>query len=341
MVGGAVATGAISLVVGLSACGGGVPSGSVAQVGDAQIPTAELDRTIAQQKAAAEQQKQTFPAEGSDQYNALRRQVLEQLIFQRIIGFEAEKCGKPCRVTDAQVSADLTRIVKTNFAGDQKKFDEFLVTSNLTAADARRIVRTNLQQPKLVGRVTRGIRFTPAEALAYCTAHPLEFKKPAGREASHILVKTKAEADRIRVEVTADNFAALAQKYSTDPGSKSQGGSLGAITKGALVPEFEKVAFALGDGEISQPVRTQFGYHIITVKITAARTVPCAEAEQGIIRQQLQVKRNEATTSWRDTVMAAWKSRTTYADESLTPQSAPAPTPAPAPASSSAPTTTG
>lgn len=336
MIRGAVATGAIALVVGVAACGGGVQSGSVAQVGDAQISTAELDRTIAQQKAAAEQQKQTFPAEGSDQYTALRRQALSQLIFQRIIGFEAEKCGRPCRVTDAQVSADLARIVKTNFAGDQKKFDEFLTTSNLTAVDARRIVRTNLQQPKVEARVTRGIRFTPAQALAYCTTHPQEFKKPAGREASHILVTTKAEADRIRAQVTAGNFAAFAQKYSTDPGSKSQGGSLGAITKGALVPEFEKVAFKLRDGEISHPVKTQFGYHIITVKITPARTVPCAEAEPGIIQQQLQVKRNEATASWRDTVLAAWKSRITYADASLAPQAAPAPAPAPR-----APTTTG
>ncbi len=337
---GAIATGAIALVIGLSACGGGVPSGSVAQVGDAQIPAAELDRAIAQQKAAAEQQKQTFPADGSDQYNALRSQALEQLIFQRIVGFEAEKCGTPCRVTDAQVSADLTRVVKTNFGGDQKKFDAFLKTSDLTVEDARRIVRTNLQQPKLVARVTRGIRVTPAQALAYCAAHPLEFRKPASREASHILVKTKAEADRIRAEVTTSNFAALAAKYSTDPGSKSQGGSLGVITKGTLVPEFEKVAFALGNGEISQPVKTQFGYHIITVTVTPAHTVPCAEAEKGIIQQQLQVKRNEATTKWRDKVLAEWRSRTTYADDSLKPQSAAAPAAVPASASR-APTTTG
>ena len=314
------ATSAVALVA-LTGCGSSVPDGGVAQVGNQVISQAELDNALSQQKAAAAQQKQTFPEVGSDQYNALASQALQALIFQRIVDQEAQKCGAPCTVSKARVKAELAKVIKTNFSGDTKQFDDFLKKSGLTAADAERILRTNLEQPKLLARVSKGNTFTPAQALAYCKAHPQEFKKTESREASHILVKTKAEADRIRAMVNSSNFAALAKQYSIDPGSKLQGGSLGAITKGTLVPEFEKVAFALGDGQISAPVKTQFGWHIITVKITPARQVPCAEAEKGIITQQLQMKKAAAEQTWRTKLLKEWESRITYSDEALKPTS--------------------
>lgn len=317
----AVAAGATIALAGLTGCGGGVADGGVAQVGDQVISQGELDNALSQQKAAAEQAKQTFPEAGSDQYKAIAQQALATLVFQRIVDQEAQKCGKPCTVSKAKVKAELGKVIKNNFSGDKKQFEDFLKTSGLTAADADRIIRTNLEQPKLVARVTKGITVTPKEALAYCKAHPQEFKKTESREASHILVKTKAEADRIRAMVNSSNFADLAKQYSIDPGSKLQGGSLGAITKGTLVPEFEKVAYALGSGEISDPVKTQFGYHIITVTVTPARDVPCDEAEKDIITQQTQVKKAEAEQKWRTKLLKEWESRITYSDDSLKPTS--------------------
>ncbi len=93
-------------------------------------------------------------------------------------------------------------------------------------------------------------------------------------QAAHILIstenKTEEEAlaliEEIRKNVTAANFAEYAQKYSQDPGSKDNGGDLGWFGKGAMVPEFEQTAFALNIGEISEPVKTQFGYHLILVR---------------------------------------------------------------------------
>jgi foldase protein PrsA len=314
------ATSAIALVA-LAGCGGSVPDGGVAQVGNQVISQGELDNALSQQKAAAQQQKQTFPEPGTDQYNALAQQALQGLIFQRIVDQEAQKCGAPCTVSKARVKAELNKVIKTNFSNDKKQFEDFLKKSGLTDADAERIIRTNLEQPKLLARVTKGITYTREQALAYCKAHPQEFKKTESREASHILVKTRAEADRIRALVNSSNFAALAKQYSIDPGSKLQGGSLGAITRGTLVPEFEKVAFSLGDGEISQPVKTQFGWHIITVKITPARQVPCSEAAAGIITQQLQMKKATAEQKWRTKLLKDWESRITYSDDSLKPSS--------------------
>lgn len=309
-------------LVALAGCGGsGLPGGVVAQVAGQDIAQSELDQIIDQQKQAAEQQGQQFAEPGSDEYTTLQRQALDGLVFQRIVALEAKECGKPCLATPAQIGAERKKVVKQNFGGDNKKFQEFLTEQGLTPADVDRILRAGIEEPRVTNRVTKGITFTPAQALKYCRANPQEFKQPASREASHILVKTKGQADSIRAQASTSNFADLARQYSTDPGSKGQGGDLGTVQKGALVPEFEKVALALKDGEISQPVKTQFGWHIITVRVKAARDIPCAEAQKQIIQTQTSIKKNEAIQKWRDTVTAKWEDKILYADSSLKPAS--------------------
>jgi foldase protein PrsA len=296
-----------------------LPAGAVARVGDATITEAQLNRTIQRNRKQAEAQGETLPAEGAEGYDLVRQQALQFLIQQRIIDFEAGKCGTPCRVTDKDVDAELARIRKTNFNDSQKEFDEFLKDSGISKADARELVKQDLQRKKLEEHVTRGVRFGAADAEKYYGDNPDEFKQAAGRTARHILVKTKAEADSIRAQVTLANFADLARQYSTDPGSGPQGGNLGTLQKGTFVPAFEKVAFALKDGEISDPVKTQFGWHIITVDITPARTVPYAEVKDQIISGQLAQRRQETFAEWSEKVLADWRERTVYADESLEP----------------------
>ena len=92
---------------------------------------------------------------------------------------------------------------------------------------------------------------------------------PESVDARHVLVKTQAEADKVRALLEADNTNAnwkkVAAQYSTDTGSKSNGGSLGNFPKGRMVKPFEDAAFALKVGEVSQPVKSQFGYHVIEV----------------------------------------------------------------------------
>ena len=192
-------------------------------------------------------------------------------------------------------------------------------------------MKSQLQQQALFDYVTRGVRFTDADAQKYFDDNAAQFKVAAGRTASHILVATEAEADRIRAEVTPENFAALAKENSTDTGSAQQGGSLGQIQKGQLVPEFEKVAYALKDGEISQPVKTQFGWHIIMVKLTSATSTTFADAKEQIISSQLQAKRQTEFTTWSETVLKEWADRTVYATDDLKPATTTASTSATAP----------
>jgi foldase protein PrsA len=322
----------LAVGVGATACGGDdsadLPSGVVARVGDANITEEQLDRAVSFATAQAEGQGQSVPAEGAEGYDEFRRQALQGLVLRRVVGFEARECGNPCKVTDQQVDDDIARIVETEFQGKQKEFEKFLKDSGITDADARDLVKNGLQQQKLLAYVTRGVRFTDADAKAYYEENPDQFKVAAGRVARHILVETEAEANSIRAEVTPENFAQLAEENSTDTGSAKQGGSLGPIQKGQLVPEFEKVAFALQDGEISQPVKTQFGWHIITVDVTPASTTSFADAKDQIISTQLDQKRQAEYTKWSEEVVNDWTGRTVYADPDLKPPATEAEQPA-------------
>ncbi|HLS52495.1 MAG TPA: peptidylprolyl isomerase, partial [Tissierellaceae bacterium] len=84
--------------------------------------------------------------------------------------------------------------------------------------------------------------------------------------ASHILVDTMEEAQKVMEEINNGlTFEEAAGKYSTCP-SKENGGDLGQFSRGQMVPEFEEEAFKMEEDSISEPVKTQFGYHIINLK---------------------------------------------------------------------------
>lgn len=102
--------------------------------------------------------------------------------------------------------------------------------------------------------------------------------------AKHILVKTKALADRIEKQVTPKNFADLARKYSTDTGSASNGGDLGTIPASQLDADFVAGALALQPGQISPPVHTQFGWHII--ELVSVSVTPFDQARAQLLGQQ-------------------------------------------------------
>jgi peptidyl-prolyl cis-trans isomerase C len=93
--------------------------------------------------------------------------------------------------------------------------------------------------------------------------------------ARHILVPSEAEANAVLVEIQkGTDFAELAKQKSKDPGAAAQGGDLGYFTKDQMVPEFAEVAFKLDKGKVSEPVKTQFGWHIIKVEDKRSKPVP-------------------------------------------------------------------
>ncbi|MCE5394015.1 MAG: peptidylprolyl isomerase [Acidithiobacillus sp.] len=108
-------------------------------------------------------------------------------------------------------------------------------------------------------------------------------------EVRHILVKTKAEADKIMAELKAGKkFSTLAEKYSIDKASAAHGGELGWIVPGMVVPPFAQAVESAPLNKPVGPIQTQFGYHIIEVQATRPLTPPTLSAMQGRIKDQLQ-----------------------------------------------------
>jgi len=143
-----------------------------------------------------------------------------------------------------------------------------------------------------------------AQIEKYYNDNKIEFTDEERVKARHILIKKddkrpEAEAQRMAValkpKLTPQNFAQLAGQNSDDPGSKAKGGDLGEFSRGRMVPEFENAVFALKEGQISEPIQTSFGYHIVYVeKKLPAVTKPLSAAEGDIARKLLlQTKQGE------------------------------------------------
>ena len=110
--------------------------------------------------------------------------------------------------------------------------------------------------------------------------------------ARHILVATQEEAKDVKAKLAdGKNFDALAKQYSKDPGSAQQGGDLGYFTADKMVKEFADAAFTLKKGEVSDPVKTGFGWHIIKVEDVRKMTVPTFNQAKDTLRARLQDKK--------------------------------------------------
>lgn len=123
--------------------------------------------------------------------------------------------------------------------------------------------KVNLLKDYAVNKIIRDVAASEKEVEDYFQANAASFNRPETVEASHILVDSEAKAHDILAELNEGlAFEEAASKYSSCP-SREAGGALGEFTKGQMVPEFEEAAFSMVEGQISEPVKTQFGYHII------------------------------------------------------------------------------
>ena len=192
-----------------------------------------------------------------------KKELLDTMIIREIIMQQAQKDGldKSPAVTD-KLEELKKRVIVEAFL--KKKIED---QANITDADLQKFYDQNKD------------KFNTGEQV----------------RASHILVKSEKEAQDILVQIKqGGNFEALAKKYSVDSAG-AKGGDLGWFGKGAMIPEFDKVVFAMKEGELSGVVKTQFGYHII--KLTGKRPAGIrsfAEAKEQI-KAKLLPEKQQAT----------------------------------------------
>jgi peptidyl-prolyl cis-trans isomerase SurA len=279
----------------------------------------------------------------SDAVDTLRRQILDQLIDDRLIVAEAKRQG--ITVSDAELERTLEQQIaqKKEEIGGEEAFREQLRKENLTEEKLRDKYRTDLRS-QLLGQRLLGRQFVPkavaaAEAEAFFKANPGRFPKvPAEVHVSVIQIpvmpeslteaKARAAAVAARKRVLAgEKFAKVAADVSEDPNSARSGGDLGFFVHGAFEPAIDEAAFRLKVGQLSDPIRTPYGWHILevmerdTVKTRAGRDStdrdgkPVLEAHARHILIRVQVNEADAERAHKlaDRVWAEAKKGTSFA----------------------------
>jgi foldase protein PrsA len=227
---------AATLGLSLAACSQGGGGGDIASVNGQKISRAQFDA-----KLEALPQAKT---------------VLNQLV-QAVLVDQYARDNK-VDVADADVSKKLDEIKARYPAG---QFDAAIKAQGFSDFEVHNIIRQQLVVERAVGK---DIDVTEGDIKKYFDQNHATLDKGEQLHARHILVADEKTAKLVESKLKAgETFDALAAKYSVDPGSKDKGGDLGFFGKGQMVPVFEKVAFALKPNEISAPVKSPFGYHII------------------------------------------------------------------------------
>ena len=202
----------------------------------------------------------------------LQEKALEQAIGSFLLLEQARKLDLP--VTASDVDAEVAKVVTQ--VGGEENFKKALDAQKLSIADFRREIEKGVRVNMLVQQACAHVSDPSEEEVeAFYKAHKDEYKAPHQVLCQHILVKSaegelpevksaafeKIRSIRERI-VNGGDFAEEAKEHSDCPSGK-EGGSLGWFGRGMMVPEFDKAAFDMKKGEISDVITTQFGYHII------------------------------------------------------------------------------
>ena len=291
-----------SLALLAAGCGGtstaSLSSNDVAVVGSAHVTKDDFQALMGRAKKSYDAQKRAFPKAGSTEYEQLKGQAITFLVQRAEISEEASKQG--IDVSDAKVDKEIARYKKQFYGGSDARYEKAVKQQGLTDQQAREEIRAQLVSQELFKKITGSVKVTDADIKAYYNSHKTQYGQPESRDVRHILVPSKSLADSLYAQLKGGaNFAKLAKRYSKDPGSASNGGKL-TVSKGQTVPQFDKVAFSLKKGQLSPPIKTQYGYHIIQAlsAIKPATSTPLSKVSASIRQQLEQQRKNDKMTKW-------------------------------------------
>ena len=336
----------------LAACGGGVPGNSVVRIGDQTIKKSTFDHwmkiaavsqasqtnpnqsgppkvavpdapdfttCIANKKATAAKPAKGVPeptqaqlkGQCQQEYNALRDQVLEFLIRGNWI--EQETIKQKVKVSNKEVQSQIDAAVKQAFQ-DPKQFQQFLVRSGLTQADVFYQQRNQLLQQKLTEKVTKSSnKVTDAQIQAYYDKNKSKFATPERRDIRIVLTKQKARAQQAkRALQSGQSWKSVAKRYSIDQASKSQGGLLSGVAKGQQEKALDTAIFNAKKGQLTGPVKTQFGYYVLDVTdITPAKQQSLAQSKASIQQILQSDGQRKALDKFGKDYRKRWRAETT------------------------------
>lgn len=235
----------------------------------------------------------------------LQAGAMSDLIRQTIYAQEAKSRG--IRVSketiDASVAEQYAQLL-ASYKITEEQLVTYLSQSGETLETFKNRLRTSIESQYVVDSVSKQVAGTiepgEAELGTYFEKNIAQYDQAEQVQASHILADTLETANTVRAKLEAGgDFAALAKEYSLDAGTRDKGGELGWFGRGQMVKEFEEAAFSLKKGELSQPVKTTYGYHIIRVTDRKeARTPTLAEVREQVAKDYVKDETATRVDTW-------------------------------------------
>lgn len=239
-------------------------------------------------------------------------QIMDIIIIQELVYEEATSKG--VQATDEEIQKEYDAYM--DIVEKNPDYKAVMEKNNIDEAFVKEHLKKTLTYSKYIQSAMDAVEVTDAEVEDFYNKNIANYTKDEVR-ASHILISTRngnqplpdAEkeeklklAQSILERVKAgEDFAELAKQYSEDPGSAANGGDLGYFGRGQMVPEFEEAAFALGIGEISNVIETDYGYHIIKVEYKEQEVTPFEDIKD-MLKDELKYNEfNEHLTELKDT----------------------------------------
>jgi len=330
-------------LMGLSACGGGIPGNAIVAVdGNAitkdtfnhwmSVAAASSATTgakpaipvppnytacIASAKAGVKPVKgQKAPTEGAlkaqcaQQYKSLQQEVLGFLISSNWVIGEAKSLG--VKISDKEVKKQFEKIKSQQFP-KAAEFEKFLKTSGQSVSDLLLRVKLNLLSQKIQQKIVKQKgKVTQAQIAKYYKENPKRFAVAEKRDLQIILTKTEAQAKKAKQEVeSGKSFASVAKSVSIDPTSKSNGGKLPGVVKGQEEKSLDAAVFAAKKNALTGPVKTPFGYYIFNVTgITTGSQQTLKQAETSIKSQLTATQQQSALSKFVKEFKKKWMSKT-------------------------------
>ncbi len=273
----------------------------VAKVNDEIITKSELE---AEEQALLAELYRRFAGEELDrQVRVARSRVLQNLIDRKILLQRAERLYDMEKMKQVLVDS----FMEQQGIRDKKELEQLLAQEGMTLEDLQRqLVEAAAPEEVLRFEVRDRVAVPEAEVRGYYETHVEEFTEPARVMVSEIVLLVseqaprevrRADAARVRERLLAgEDFGAVARELSQAP-SASAGGRVGPFGHGEMLPELERVAFALPVGEISEPIETEHGFHIIRVESRTEARVRTFEEVREPIHERLWQRRFQEALS--------------------------------------------
>jgi len=290
----------------------------LATVGDQKITKGDLDKEMAKYTAQLKQQYGDDYATNDkvkDQITKIKQQQLDSLVTEKILLKEATDLNlKPSDDDINKQIDDTINQYKAQYP-EEGQFESVLEQNGLTEDELKEAIKTKTITDAVQKDMLKDVTVTDEDIQTYYDENKdTKYSVGAGATVAHILVADEETAKSLKAKLDAGaDFATLAKENSTDTGTKDKGGSLGFVAYNStqLVPEFIDGFKNLKEGEVSEPVKSQYGYHVIKATgLKGAEVTPLDQVKDEIKSTLLQQKQKDAFNAKVDEWKTALKVKT-------------------------------